>query len=217
MQVKMTAHPWLSKVTFSCGFIVGFCLTFFIIGYIRGIPRGQWFHRLATLCNAPAGDFDAVPPISSSSYNPKLSEGLRCWVLANRSVSYSKSFPCCTGIMLLVDSTHDPNGPGALTAVEKLEKLRYEANVVFTSFRRRYNRFHGAANDAKVVFEKLRPTLYQSLEHPLMIFGWGLGTCGGRDYKLSRHMALQLEDALWNDSSLELVKVGCCPQTERPL
>ncbi|KAG5832300.1 hypothetical protein ANANG_G00289650 [Anguilla anguilla] len=105
----MAAHPWVSKAMFCSGFVVGFCLCFAAISHFRGIPRAQWLHCLPTLCRAPAADPDPAPLVTGASDGPSAPWGrLICWVAANQEAPYSRSFPCCSGVMLLVSSTPIP-------------------------------------------------------------------------------------------------------------
>ncbi|XP_035253341.1 uncharacterized protein LOC118216359 [Anguilla anguilla] len=218
MVEKMAAHPWVSKAMFCSGFVVGFCLCFAAISHFRGIPRAQWLHCLPTLCRAPAADPDPAPLVTGASDGPLAPWGrLICWVAANQEAPYSRSFPCCSGVMLLVSSTPDPNAPGALPPLEEQEKLRHKTMAAFSAFNRRYNRFRRAADNAHVALEKLRRTLSQFRKRPVLFLDWGPRTCGGRGHALSRHAAPRLVEALRDDPSLEFVQVSCCPEMARGL
>ncbi|KAJ8389975.1 hypothetical protein AAFF_G00112600 [Aldrovandia affinis] len=94
--VKMTAHPWLSKMMFCCGFIVGYGLCLVAISLLREIHSTQWRRYLVTLYSAPTADSDPTPPVTGPNTNPSYPSGQLCWVVATQKKLYSRCIHICT-------------------------------------------------------------------------------------------------------------------------
>ncbi|KAG9333440.1 hypothetical protein JZ751_011601, partial [Albula glossodonta] len=90
-QVQTTRRPWLSKVMFCCGFVVGFCLCSVAISMLREISPALWRHCEITRGSAPGANHDPVPLVIGQNATPSDSSGrLIYWMGANQKTLHTR-------------------------------------------------------------------------------------------------------------------------------
>ncbi|KAI1887271.1 hypothetical protein AGOR_G00188520 [Albula goreensis] len=165
-QVQTTRRPWLSKVMFCCGFVVGFCLCSVAISMLREISTAQWRQCEVTRGSAPGANHDPGPLVIGQNATPSDSSGrLIYWMGANQKMLHTRGGYVSTTrgrhSHVMLSGSSAPSAALMLSTSEDQEKQHTKTTTAFSILQDRYPLQDGAC--ATVVRLKRADSQFQRL------------------------------------------------------